>query len=198
MRSEQERALYEAMATNAAQLVDTSDMTEEQIKQINTAANAEYAEYFKNEAAKEIADIEKQGMSKGEWKGWIEQETKNLYGPDITDVKAYNDGSVTYKDKDGNDHRLSYEEFKNNLAASEGTSGAAESLAKLPETIDKISDKLGKAGETFEKAYYAKEGGALTRGEVNELKNNKQNILDIYNSLSKEEQDAFGGFENFK
>ena len=197
-REVQERALYEAMATNAQQLVDISDMTEEQIKQINTVANAEYAKFFEDQAKENIVDIEKQGMSKGEWKGWIEKETKNLYGPDITDVKAYNDGSVTYKDKEGNDHRLSYEEFKNNLAASEGTAGAAESLAKLPETIDKISDKLGKAGKTFEKAYYAKEGGALTRGEVNELKNNKQNILDIYNGLTKAEQDAFGGFENFK
>ena len=192
---QQTKAFYEAMAQNAALMVDTSKMTEEEQKQVSIAANADYAKIFK-EQAQDAINAETAGMSGKEYKDYAIKEAKELYGTD--EVSVDNKGNVTIGSGDEK-QTISREEFESQLAAAKSTENAAQALKNLPKAIDKIAGQIGEAGKAFERSYMADEGKAMTRGDIESLKNYSNTELEnAYNSLSATEQQAFGSYENFQ
>jgi hypothetical protein len=82
-RTEQEKALYEAMAMNAISMVDTANMTAEEMDYINTAGSAEYMESFKEAGLKKIEE-ETADMGKGEKKDYYKEKAAEVYGVDAS------------------------------------------------------------------------------------------------------------------
>ena len=194
-RTEQEKALYEALALNAVQMVDTAEMTEDEQKQISVAANADYAQLFE-EQAKNSIDAMTSGMDSDEYAEYAKEKAKELYGTE--DVEVDKDGNVTVG-KGDDAKTVSSEEFEKQLAAAQGTEDAAAALQNLPKAIDSVSAKMGKAGKAFEKSFMADEGKAMTRGDIEALKSySNAELENLYNSLSATEQQAFGSYENFQ
>lgn len=192
---QQTKAFYEAMAQNAVLMVDTSKMTEEEQKQVNIAANADYAKIFKEQAQNTI-NAETADMSKNEYKDYATKEAKELYGTD--EVSVDSKGNITINSGD-EEQTISREEFESQLAAAKSTENAAQALENLPKAIDKVAGKMGEAGKAFERSYTAKEGKAMTRGDIESLKSYSNTELEnVYNSLSATEQQAFGSYENFQ
>lgn len=187
----QQKALLESMAMNAVQMVDTTKMSAEEIQQLNVAADDGYAKAFQD---KEKARIEELG--KNEFKAEAEKAAKQMYGDS---AKVKDNGDVVYTDAEGNEKTIKRDQFEDQMAAMNSTELMADALEKLPDAIDKVSDKLGKSGKAFEKTFAAKEGKGLTKADVESLKEvSAEELEEIYNSLSEEEQAAFGSLENFK
>jgi hypothetical protein len=70
LRKEQEKAMYDAMATNAQQLVDTSKMSKEAQNMIGSVTNADYMAGFKEQALAQI-DEEENFENKYDWYDWV-------------------------------------------------------------------------------------------------------------------------------
>ena len=191
-RKEQEEALYEALALNAVQMVDSSKLTEEQLKQVNTAANAEYIQYFENEAKKSILE-ETKDMDKDGYKDWAKSKAMELYGTD--EISVDNDGNVTIGTGD-NAKTVDRESFEKQLAAANATEEAAEKLQNLPKAIEAASKKMGgEAGKALSKSYNAAEGKAMTRSDIKALEG--QDLQAVWDQLDESQQQAFGDFKLF-
>jgi hypothetical protein len=188
---EQQKALLESMALNAVQMVNTAKLSAEEIQQVNVAANADYAKTFQSQ---ELARLER--LSDEDFKTEAEKVAKQMYG-DSAEVDK--NGDVTYTDSEGNEKTIERDQFEDQVAATNSSELMAEALEKLPGAIDATSRALGSAGKSFEKTYAASEGKALTKADVAELaKLTDSDLMKAYNSLTADEQDAFGDFETFK
>ena len=189
LRKEQEEAMYETMAQNAASMVDTSKMSEEKIKQIQTAADASYVKIFEQKARDSFNE-----NTNAEQKDLLKDYAEGL-GYKNVKVK---DNKVIYEDAEG-EKEISREEFEKQYIAAKGTEEAAKQLAKLPDAIKAITNKVGEDSAAFANAYMAKEGGALTREQANQLAQYSDAELEnLYNSLEDEEKAAFGSIEEFR
>lgn len=189
---EQEKALYEALALNASSLVDTTNMSAKQIAQIGVAANQEYIEHFMEEAEKEIDRIKEQYGKKAE-REELEILGQKVYGDKEIKVKRNKVIIGTGDDAE----EIDRDEYEAQIEAAMATEKAADSLASLSQTIQKVSNSLGKAGKSFEKAYLGKEGAKMTKADVDELDKGQEYWENYFNKLEKSEQDALGGFESF-
>lgn len=187
----QQEALLESMALNAVQMVDTTEMSAEEIQQVNVAASANYAKTFQDQ---ELARLE--SLSNEDFKAEAEKVAKQMYG-DSAEVDK--NGNVTYTDAEGNEKTIKRDQFEDQVAATNSSELMADALEKLPDAIDKVSGKMGKAGKAFEKSFAAKDGKAMTKADVASLDEvSDAELEEIYNSLSEEEAAAFGSLENFK
>ena len=187
----QQKALLESMAMNAAQMVDTTEMSAEEIQQVSAATDANFAKVIQD---KELDRLEELG--KAEFKAEAEKVAKEMYGEDAT-VK--DNGDVVYTDADGNKKTIKRDQFEDQVAAANGSELMAHALEDLPDAIDRVAGRMGKAGRAFERTYTAKEGKGLTKADAASLKEISDAELEgIYNSLTAEEQDAFGSIDNFK
>ena len=186
-RTEQEKALYEAMALNAVQMVDTADMQAEEIQQVNIAANEEYMRHFTEAKEEDYANWSTEK---------IESKAKEIYGDS---AKVDKNGNVTVGEGD-NAKTITSKEFKKQAAASDATEDAAEALENLPKAIDSVADKMGKAGRSFEKTYMAEDGKGLTKKDISNLnKYSDKELETIWNEqLTDTEREAFGDLELFK
>lgn len=187
----QQKALLESMAMNAVQMVDTTEMSTEEIQQVNAAADANFAKTIQDN---ELARLEE--LDKTDFKAEAEKVAKEMYGEDAT-VK--DNGDVVYKDADGNEKTIKRDQFEDQVAAANSSKLMANALEDLPDAIDSVAGKMGKAGKAFERTYTAKEGKGLTKADVASLKEVSDTELEeIYESLTAEEKAAFGSLENFK
>ena len=191
-RKEQEKALYEALALNAVQMVDSSKLTEEQLKYVNTAASADYITHFEKETIKSIQD-ETKDMGKEAYADWAKSKAMELYGTD--EISVDDDGNVTIGTGD-NAKTVDRESFEKQLAAANATEEAAENLQNLPKAIEAASKKMGdEAGKALSKSYSAVEGKAMTRSDIEALEG--QDLQAVWDQLDESQQQAFGSFEIF-
>lgn len=184
-------AMMSAMALNATQMVNTSKMNAKEVQQVQVAANKDYADAFYDA---ELEHIKK--LSGDEFQKEATKIAKAMYGESATVDKS---GTVRYKDADNNEKIIERADFEAQMASYSSTEDMAKALENLPKAIDKVSSKLGAtAGKAFENTFAAAEGGKLTAADVKELqKLSDQELKNIYNSLSEDEQKAFGSEENF-
>jgi hypothetical protein len=188
--SEQERIYKEQMAQNAIDLVDATKYTEEQMKQMDIAATAGFADSFTDRFEADFSE-----MSKDEVADAKAEVAKNLYGEDAT----VSGNKITYKDENGEEQtkKLTDEEFKEQWAAIQATSAMTEAFEQLPKTIDKISAQMtSSAGKAFKAMYAGKEGSAMTKADIEAASQITQGeLVTIWNNLTEEEKKAYGSFE---
>lgn len=194
-RKEQEEALYEAMALNAVQMVDTAGMLADEIQQVNVAASEEYIKTFEKDAMLEIGKKIKD-MGKYEQRDWVKAQAQSLYGTEDVEV----DGDEVTIGSGDEAKTITMEEFLKQLASSSGTEDAAKALENLPKAIDNLGKKMGKgASAALERSYLKKEGGAMTKADIKNLKEiDDASLQTMYDSLSDEDKKSFGDFETFK
>lgn len=184
-RTEQEKALYEAMAMNAISLVDTANMTAEEMDYINTAGSAEYMESFKEAGLKQIEE-ETADMGKGEKKDYYKEKAAEIYGVDASQVSVDKNGNVTIEDEDGEEKEITAENFKNQLAAYEGTEAAAKALEKLPEALKSVPDAM-------KAMYSSKDGKGMTKSQIEEMSKKSEDELKKLFAENAELQAVYGG-----
>ena len=191
--SEQERVYKEQMAQNAIGLVDATKYTEEQMKQMDVAATADFADSFTD---KFEADFSNKG--KDEIEDAKAKVAKNLYGEDAT----VSGNKITYTDENGEKQtkELTDEEFKEQWAAIQATSAMTEAFEQLPKTINKISTQMSsEAGKAFKAMYAGKEGSAMTKTDIEAAgKITQGELVTIWNNLTEEEKKAYGSFEQLQ
>jgi hypothetical protein len=169
-RKAQEEALYEAMAQNALLMVDTSDMREEEAKQIENAASGDFIQGLERKA---LDDINKtvEGMSKEDKKAWYKNEATKLYG--TNEITTDQHGNLTIGSGD-EAYKVSAEEFKKQLANSKATEMSENALKTFPQTLKKAGDilesKSAGAAKALSRSYTEKDGGALTQADLQALK----------------------------
>lgn len=192
---EQSKVFYEAMAMNAVQMVDTSQMSAEAQKQIEVGATAGYMETFEAQAADEIEST-MDNMDKWKKKDYITAEAKELYGTD--EIEVDNDGNVTIGSGD-EAKTVTAEQFKAQLAVAKATENAADALEQLPKTINKISAQMSsEVGKAFKAMYSGKEASAMTNADIDAAKEvTEEQMRAIWGTLSLEEQSAYGDFSTF-
>ena len=191
--AEQERVYKEQMAINAIEMVDATKYSEEQLRQMDVAASADFADSFTDKYEKDFSDMAQDSNSQ-ELADAKEDVAKSLYGEDAT----VSGNTITYKDENGDEQtkKLTDEEFKEQWAAIQATSAMTEAFEQLPKTIDKISAEMtSAAGKAFRAMYAGKEGSAMTKTDIKAEAYTKEELNNIWGNLTLEEQKAYGSFE---
>lgn len=197
--SEQERVYNEQMAQNAIGLVDATKYTEEQMKQMDVAATADYAKTFNKASQAELEKaIKEEGINGETFKKAKEEVAKNLYGKDAT----VSGNTITYKDENGEEKtkELTDEEFKEQWAAIDATRNMTAAFEQLPKTINKISAQMSsEVGKAFKAMYAGKEGSAMTKADIEAASQVTQGeLVAIWSNLTEEEKKAYGSFESLQ
>lgn len=211
----QQQAAYDAIAFSAQSLANTLDMTAEQIQQSAVLVDGETSERFYNEkkneldkqveedSGRDIKDLSKDDKAKAA----IEQQ----YG-----LGAYMDKKGNVYDKKGEKiDKLTSDELIAMMSTQYATEQTAKAIEYSDEAIAKVAETLGtqlggateeekKANADLAKAavnamYMQNEGDALTQAQLRTLQNQQIDYQGIWDSLSLEEQLAYGNdIENLK
>lgn len=180
-------ALYEAQLVYVNELVDTADMTQEQIKQIQGTSNVDLYKEIEAEKLKAATEKTDYTMDKNE-RDYVTDMAQKIYG--TSDIEY--DDDVVYIGEGDDKQEVSIEEFRNQIAAYEAGEEYANRLENLPKAIDKVANKLGViAGKAYEKATQDKEGKNLTKKDLEALQkysNNISKLQEAWDELSEDEK----------
>ena len=191
-RAEQE-AYYQAMATNAQQLIDLGAYSEKQIDQMTTVVDNEIMDKFKQDKTAEFEAMNKEDFNKAK-----EDFVKETYGEDYRV-----DGNKVI-DKAGEVVRefADTEAWITEMAAAEATLQAAQAMEAIPQMIAeaiqflKDTDFSGQGDETARVLKKAlTDAGSLNQNELdvyNKLVNDEAAVKNLWNSLSDSSKKAFG------
>ena len=170
------KAYYQAMATNAQQLIDLGKYSEKEVGAMTEVVDEELLASYKQQYKDDLT--ERAGTSESdEYKQAKKDFAKEVYGEN-----ARVDGNKILDEKGEVIREFTDDDaFINEMAAAKATKKAAEAMEKIPEIIkdnmttiienaesafSNIADR-GKAAETLEKAFSGKD---LTDEELNVFK----------------------------
>lgn len=164
----EQKAYYQAMAMNAQSLIDLGAHTQEQIDQMSTVVDDDLLKVYEENQKKELDNL-----SRKEWKKRREEFVKQQYGENAR-VKGK---KIVDANGDVITEFVDNESLKEQIAAAEATTDAAEAMEAVPniiktnlKTLPKIvSEKTAaEAQKAFEKAF---SGQSLTQGDLGQFGN---------------------------
>lgn len=197
------KAYYQAMATNAQQLIDLGKYTDGQINQMTEVVDEDLMAQYKKQYEDELtqgaddSDSDEYKQAKDDFAKEVYGENSRVDGNKILDEKGEVIREFT------ND-----EAFINEMAAAKATKQAAEAMQKIPDIINKNMKQItNNAQEAFKNAF---EGKDLTQEQLNLFKvslgnaltdengdTDYENIAVMWNNLSdSEKQTVYGGTDD--
>ena len=197
----QEKAMFQAMATQVTTMTDTTGWTDMQKEQLSNMLDSDtMSTIYKDE----MSDLEGKNFTDkdedDEERKLKEDAVKATYGENA----RYENGKVFYTDENGEEVEadLSNDEWKRMIASNETTKRATAAAKALPDAINKSIDMTTrgmseedreKTAEVMNKAMADKSGKNLTKAEMTQLQNTEQMNALQFMSLSRAEKDALGG-----
>ena len=158
----QEKAYYQAMATNAQQLLDLGQFSEQALNQINTIVDEDLMKVYE-EAEKERL-LKESKEDENEFEKSKEAFARATYGSNAKVV-----GNKIIDEKGETVREFSDDkEWINQIAAAEATTKAAEAMKEIPGALKQaFKDLEPDLQRLFSKAF---EGGELTEGQFTTFK----------------------------
>lgn len=202
---EQTKALYEAMALQAQQLVDMSNWTDQQRNQANNLVTGEDIKRYKDEFKDQYSDD-----SSNDDNATNQELIKYMESLDgISSVKNVRGNKVAYIDDKGEKQVVDKQTYLNQMYSAKATEKAASAISAsrtvASSTAKTINTKISSQDETTRKAmgsamgrlFEDSDGSKLTKADVENLsKLTDEELKEIYNSTS-ELQSLFASAEDF-
>ena len=195
----QEKAYYQAMATNAQQLLDLGSMTEQAMNQINTVVDEDLMKDYED-AEKERLQKEAEGSNSEEFDKEKENFAKSVYGENakVDGNKILNEKGEVIREFDDD------EAWINEMAAANATLKAAEAMEQIPGAIlNSIKNLEPELQKVFSKAF---EGKDLTKSELEDFsqelgavtyKDENGNVAKSWNELDQGTKNIWGSEEAY-
>ena len=198
---EQTKALYEAMALQAQQLVDMSNWSEQQRNQASNLVSGEDIQRYQEEVAKTYEDTNSEKTNQA-----LEQYMMSLQG--VSSVKDIGKNDITYVDSEGKEQTVDKETYLKQMISAEATNKAASAIQATKTVTSSTADQVGKklAGQNVSqeaitnavgRLFEDSDGGKLTKADTDVLsKLTQEELKQIYESTD-ELQDLFASAEEF-
>ena len=202
---EQTKALYEAMALQAQQLVDMSNWTDQQRNQANNLVTGEDVKRYEDEFKEQYS-----ADSSNDDNATNQELIKYMESLDgVSSVKNVRADKIAYIDDKGEKQVVDKETYLKQMYSAKATEKAASAISAsrtvASSTAKTINDKISSQDETTRKAmgsamgrlFEDSDGSKLTKADVDNLsKLTDEELKEIYNSTS-ELQSLFASAEDF-
>ena len=221
-KEQQEKLMYDTMATSVVNLVDTMGMSEERIKQMFNIADGDdyeqaYKEVFDKISGDKVDFLDSsrdettfKELANNQLKGLMtEQDIKDAFtSAGYKDAKLNTDkGWVEYTDSEGKTQHITDEGEIERILASHYASTVVKKRAEYSDTyISSMSDQikadadLGQGvADAFERALLGENGDALDAEDLEQLtKLTEDKLAEYFNALPQALKDVYGSVEGLK
>ena len=190
----EQKAYYQAMASNAQSMIDLGKYSEQEIDQMSSVIDGDWVQqeterlealYSNDDSAVTEAALEEYMLSSGI----------------ASEVKAIRNNKIVYYDEEGKKQKVDKDVYIKQMIAAQATENAAAAMENLPDAIDQASkvfrDVSQAAGDAFEKMFSSKGGKTITASELQDVGEAREKIQEAWDNMSEESRSVWGTFEEF-
>lgn len=192
----EQKAYYQAMATNAQQMINLAAYTQQQLDWMTNVVDEDLVKAYEEKAKKELEELDKDELKLAK-----QNYVTRIYGENarIEDNKILDEKGETLREF------VDDEDWLNEMASANAVIESANAMAQIPDILNKsIKTFDTKLQSSVSKAFT---GQDLTQEELNNFekaigeityKDEEGNIAKDFNELTKKQQELWGTRDNYE